>query len=79
MADCPNLTTCPFFVGKMENMPAVSGYLMKQFCHRDYDTCARYMVFKTLGKESVPKDLFPNEPKRAYEIISRARKTQPRG
>jgi hypothetical protein len=72
MADCPKLITCPFFVGKMENMPAVSGYLKTQFCQRDYQTCARYMVFQALGVEQVPKDLFPNEPKRAYALISKA-------
>jgi hypothetical protein len=72
MADCPNLITCPFFIGKMENMPAVSSYLKSQFCQRDYQTCARYMVFQVLGKQAVPADLFPNEPKRAYALISKA-------
>jgi hypothetical protein len=73
MADCPNLTTCPFFIGKMENMPAVTGYLKKQFCRGDYATCARYMVFDALGKELVPKDMYPNEFTRAKEVINQAR------
>jgi hypothetical protein len=55
----------------MENMPAVTDYLKTQFCHRDFQICARYMIFQALGKESVPMDLFPNEPKRAYALISK--------
>ena len=61
----------------MDDMPLFAGCLKAQYCERDYEKCARYMVYQTLGKQSVPKDLFPNEPKRAYEIISKARKTGP--
>ncbi len=72
MADCPNLVRCPFFSGKMEDMPTISVYLMRKFCRNDYTSCARFMIFNALGKEWVPKDLFPNEPKRAYAILTEA-------
>jgi len=71
MADCPNLPTCQFFSGKMERMPSVSLYLKKQFCQGDNKTCARWMVYSALGEGNTPDDLFPNEPKRAYELISK--------
>jgi len=29
------------------------------------------MVYHALGQGTVPDDLFPNEPKRAYELISK--------
>jgi hypothetical protein len=72
MAECPSLSTCKFFTGKMERMPSVSLYLKRQFCQGDNSTCARWMVLQALGKGSVPDDLFPNEPKRAYNLISKA-------
>lgn len=73
MADCPNLPTCQFFTGKMERLPAVSGYLKNHFCQGDNSTCARWMVYTALGEGVVPDDLFPNEPKRAYEMILKGR------
>jgi hypothetical protein len=73
MADCPNYPTCTFFSGKMENMPAVTNYLKKQFCHGYYAGCARFSVFTELGTGTVPQDLFPYESSRATEIISKAR------
>jgi len=76
MADCPLLPACQFFTGKMENMPSVSLYLKKQYCQGDNTTCARWMVFSALGREKVPGDLFPNEPKRAYEIITKGQDTE---
>jgi len=74
MADCPSLPTCPFFIGVMENMPSFTTYLKTHFCEGEYSICARFMVFQALGKGAIPRDLFPNEPKRAYEIISKARR-----
>ena len=52
-------------------MPSVSLYLKRQFCQGDNKTCARWMVYSTLGEGNTPDDLFPNEPKRAYELISK--------
>ena len=69
--DCPNLKHCPFFNDHLSGMPAVSGYLKNQFCKASYKACARYLIFEALGSEYVPGDLFPNEPQRAQEIISK--------
>jgi hypothetical protein len=73
MAECPNLPTCQFFTGKMERMPSVSLYLKHQFCKGDNTNCARWMVYSSLGEGNTPDDLFPNEPKRAYELITKGR------
>ncbi len=32
--------------------------------------CARFVVFKAKGREAVPADLFPNERKRARELLA---------
>jgi hypothetical protein len=57
----------------MERMPSVSLYLKKQFCQGDNTNCARWMVFSALGGGKTPDDLFPNEPKRAYELITKGK------
>jgi len=69
MSDCEKLATCPFFLDKMANMPVTASLLKRRYCQGDNSTCARYMVFKALGK--APADLFPNKPEEAKEIISK--------
>ncbi|MFC1513317.1 hypothetical protein ACFL5J_02605 [Thermodesulfobacteriota bacterium] len=73
MADCPLLSTCPFFNDMMANMPAMSEGMKKEFCHQRFIQCARYMTCTALGRDKVPADMFPNEPERAKEIIDASR------
>ncbi|HBY57413.1 MAG TPA: hypothetical protein DEG96_06075 [Candidatus Atribacteria bacterium] len=71
MAECECLKSCPFFNAKMANMPATANIMIKKYCKGDNSICARYMVFKALGREKVPIDLFPNQIERVKEIISK--------
>ena len=73
MSDCPFLAACPFFNDRLANMPTVSGYLKKEYCNSDYTLCARFTVRNEVGVENVPIDMFPNEQKRAQEIIARVK------
>ncbi len=72
MADCELLAGCIFFNDKMTNMPTMAAMYKKDFCRGDSSKCARYMVFKALGRPSVPADLFPNMTEQAKAIIERA-------
>ena len=36
-------------------------YIRIKYCKGDNSGCARYMVFKALGREEVPLDLYPNQ------------------
>lgn len=74
MADCECLSACPFFNDRMADKPATSELMKKQYCRDNYASCARYLVFKALGKEAVPPDLFPNNRERAEKIIDDASK-----
>ena len=71
MADCECLAGCPFFQGFLKNMPANAELTKMKYCQGEYTECARYMVFKALGKPRVPDDLFPREKERAEEIIQK--------
>ncbi len=67
MAECEKLAKCPFFAGKMANMPSVAELLKRNYCLGDKTLCARYQV-ASAGK-TVPFDLFPNDTDRVREIL----------
>lgn len=72
-AACELLTTCIFFKDEMANMPLASDLMKDTYCRGNNSLCARYMVFKALGREKVPRDLFPDERKKAKEIIEKGK------
>jgi len=70
MAECELLKGCLFFNDQMQGLEAAKDMLKAKYCKGDNSTCARYMVFKALGRPRVPVDLIPNEFDRAKQIIS---------
>ena len=71
MTICECLEKCPFFNDHMVDMPVTAEITKRRFCREDNSKCARYMVFKALGRTRVPPDLFPSQVEIAQEIISR--------
>lgn len=69
MSKCELTATCIFFNDQMSNMPSTAAVYKKIYCEQDYSKCGRYMIFKAVGREHVPKDLFPNQADRAAEVI----------
>ena len=70
MAQCECVPGCIFFNDKMAQMPIVADRMKQRYCLGDNDHCARHMVMKKLGKQSVPPDLYPSQIERASAIIS---------
>jgi hypothetical protein len=71
--ECECLPKCPFFNDVMVDMP-ISAKLMKvMYCHEDNTRCARYIVYKALGKGSVPPNLFPDQEEIALDLVMAAR------
>jgi hypothetical protein len=71
MPDCECLKGCPFFNDKMKDDKGLGSILKKRYCLDDNTKCARYMVFKKLGKPAVPPTLYPNMVDKANEIIAK--------
>lgn len=69
MPDCECIVGCPFFNDKMKDQQGIAAMYKTMFCQDDYLKCARYMVFKKLGKSNVPADLYPNMIDRAKKLI----------
>lgn len=70
MADCECLAGCLFFNDKMPDSEGMGAIYKKKYCMGNNADCARYMVFKKLGKAAVPQNLYPNMHDRAKEIIA---------
>lgn len=69
MAKCECLKGCAFFNDKMANMPSMAHIIKMKYCEDDNSECARYIVFKKLGKGEVPFDMFPTQIERAKKLI----------
>ena len=69
MAECELIQKCPFFHDKMANMPGTADLFKNFYCRSDNRGCARHMIVRTVGKQHVPIDLFPNQVDRAEAII----------
>jgi hypothetical protein len=69
MADCELLADCPFFNDKMPTTDGLGAMYKNQYCVGDNSRCARYLIFRKLGRPAVPADLYPNMLKRANEIL----------
>lgn len=70
MAECECLEGCPFFNDTMAGMPATAKLYKKTYCKGDNSQCARYMVFKALGRENIPQDLYPNDVAGAKAVLA---------
>ena len=70
MANCECLPGCPFFNDKMSDSGGMGAIYKKKYCLGDNSECARYMVFKTLGRGHVPANLYPNNVEQARAILS---------
>ncbi len=65
---CELLKTCNFI-----NIEVTSKLILKEFkkkyCLANKDLCARYMIAKSSGLDSIPLDLYPNEYDKCLELI----------
>ena len=69
MANCECLEGCIFFHDRMAQKPAMAEVYKQKYCLTDNSQCARHMVFRRLGKGTVPADLYPNQVERAAELL----------
>jgi len=54
----------------MKDTEGLGAMYKEKYCQGDNADCARYMVFKKLGKPAVPDNLDPNMHDRAKEILA---------
>jgi hypothetical protein len=73
MAQCELVETCLFFNDLMGDHRHLSAIYKMSYCRGDNSRCARYMVYRALGRAHVPADLYPSDTLRAMEITGNKR------
>ena len=72
MASCPLVSTCIFFNDEMGNKPDLITKTFKlRFCQGSNEHCARWQVFSALGRDFVPRDLYPNQEEKVKDILEK--------
>lgn len=70
MDECELTGGCIFFNDRMANMPAMADIYKQRFCQGSPLTCARFVLAKTIGRENVPVNLYPNDMERAQSLMA---------
>ena len=70
MGNCRLIEECIFFGGAIKDIPASADLYRDFYCRTENSKCARFTVYKALGKAGVPDDLFPNELARALKLVA---------
>jgi hypothetical protein len=55
----------------MKSNDGMGALFKKRYCLGDNGGCARYMVFRALGRDKVPAGLYPNMVDQATEVIKK--------
>lgn len=75
MSDCECIEGCHFFSDHMTDKQPIASLVQNRLCRNEWSDCARHRVFTELGREAVPRDLYPIDMERAVKIISSANAT----
>ncbi len=70
VAECELLRQCIFYNDRMKSLGHPTEELKKRFCLGEYRGCARHIVYKALGREKVPLDMYPEQLARAEALIN---------
>lgn len=70
MPDCGLLERCLFYNDKQTARTAVTHYLKMRYCKGGGSfACARFIVVKKLGEETLPQDLLPDQLNKMRDIL----------
>lgn len=75
MAKCEIWEGCVFRNNRMPCDASLAAIYKRHYCSGDYTNCARYMIYKTAGKDFLPVNLYPNQQDRAREIVAKAQES----
>ncbi|MBI4845393.1 MAG: hypothetical protein HY810_02820 [Candidatus Omnitrophica bacterium] len=69
MRECELLEKCLFFNGIVSSDSGIGVHFKKTYCRGYNSVCARFVVAKTLGRDKVPLNLYPDMLVHALRII----------
>ena len=62
MACCDLLVSCYFYKNELSGMPCTFKHMLNKYCLGEYAQCARFAYARVNGRNSVPLEMFPNDP-----------------
>lgn len=62
MSNCDLLVSCYFYKKELSGMPCTFKHMMNKYCCGEYAQCARFVYARVYGRNSVPLEMFPNDP-----------------
>lgn len=68
--NCDIIEKCLFFRDRLKGIPAKASVLKRIYCRDNNSRCARYLIFRKVGSDGVPEDLFPNNYSEAFRILA---------
>ena len=69
MMECSLTQHCIFFNSKMNVDEETRSRLIEKMCKDNYSSCARYMIYESLGSDKVPDNLRPDMKLEAVSIM----------
>ncbi|HPY77177.1 MAG TPA: hypothetical protein PLQ45_04980 [Anaerohalosphaeraceae bacterium] len=69
MKICQYSNQCSFLLVHDNDMPKLTTLLRKKYCRGQFEQCARYQVFISLGSQRVPAYMLPSQTEWAEQII----------
>ncbi len=69
MPDCTYITECSFYHDLRDGMPLTAEFKKMLFCHKQSESCARYLYHYHKEITDVQKDLMPLLTNKAKEHI----------
>jgi hypothetical protein len=53
----------------MKEMPKTAEYVKERLCRGDYVVCNRFKIYQEFGKNSVPRDLDPEDTEQVKKVL----------
>ena len=70
MADCFHIPECEFYHDRLDGMPKTAEFVKMHFCHKESETCARYLYLRHNRSNQVPKDLMPQDGDKIKDLLN---------
>ncbi|MSM38999.1 MAG: hypothetical protein GJT30_05170 [Geobacter sp.] len=67
---CEIIACCRFISEKMDNMPMTSHYKKNRHCLNDYESCTRYLTYKSLKKKEMIEGFYLDDVDEIGSVIN---------
>jgi hypothetical protein len=66
---CEILKCCQFFNDKMKGLPKTAEYIKNKICLGEYESCARFRIFKEFRGGHIPLEFHPDDTEEVQKVM----------